>query len=176
MMFITKGQAGGAVRHFNNSLDFPAAVIWTPSSTISPSETLFFIGHTTREASENKLRLICYEALGKKNNDHTVMGRIARTNSCDRAPCCARKINENVYHVLGDCAAYAVPRAEYCAKIGFRGPSCLPLPSNKKVDNIMGNGNPFYVDAHIYHFLSKNVKCVLSWLSRLCQDKVLLDW
>ncbi len=83
-------------------------------------------------------------------------GQIARTNSYSHALCCGQQINENVYHASGDCAGYAVPRAERFAKIGFRAPF-LPLSSNDKVDYIMEDDSPSYVEAHIYRFLSK--KC-----------------
>jgi hypothetical protein len=91
----------------------------------------------------------------KNRNDHAVTGGITRANSHDRTPCCGRKIIESLYHVLGDCAAYAVPRAECFAKIGFRDPSFLLLSSSKKVDYILDDDNPPNVNVHIYRFLSK---------------------
>jgi hypothetical protein len=100
-----------------------------------------------------KLRLNCFGALGKNYNDHVVTGRLPRATSYSKTPCCCRQIKESVYHVLGDCPAYAVPRAECFARIGTRDPSFTGLSSIKKVDYIMGDDNPPNVDVHIYRLL-----------------------
>jgi hypothetical protein len=102
-----------------------------------------------------KLRLNCRNALGKKQDDGVVSGRITRSNSYCYTPCCRKKINESAYHAIGDCAAYAVPRLECFAKIGSKHPSFLDLSSNGKVDFIMGDETPLNVDACIYRFLFK---------------------
>jgi hypothetical protein len=57
--------------------------------------------------------------------------------------------------MLGDCAAYAIPRDECFSKISEKIPSFGLLPTRAKVDFIMHENTPHFVDTFIYRFLFK---------------------
>ncbi len=95
--------------------------------------------------------------LGKDLTTILVTWPLTRTNSYCPTPCCGQRIKETVHHVLGLCAAYAVPRDECYAKIGFRGPSFLPLSPNAKVDYILGVDTSRHTWTFIFTIFIKNL-------------------
>ncbi len=61
-----------------------------------------------------------------------------------------------MYHILGDCAAYAVPRDECFGKICEKIPLFDLLSTRAKVDFIMHENTPQFLDAFIYRSLFKS--------------------